>query len=52
MNKVFDIENDLRIQNKFWDSIAGFEIYNEIIDIFKKVGKIKIKKITKKLKNL
>lgn len=52
VNKVFDIENDLRIQNKFWDSIAGFEIYDEIIDIFEKVGKIKIKKITKKLKNL
>ena len=52
VKKVFDIKNDLRIQNEFWDSIAGFKIYDDIISVFEKVGKAKIKKIEQKFKDL
>ena len=52
VKKVFDIQNDVKIQNEFWDSIAGFEIFENLIKVFEKVGKSKIEKIEKKFKDL
>ena len=52
VKKVFDIQNDVKIQNEFWDSIAGFEIFENLIKVFEKVGKSKIKKIEQKFKDL
>jgi hypothetical protein len=42
-----DFNNDIKIQNDFWDTVAGFPIYDELVNVFEIVGK----KIRTKLEN-
>jgi hypothetical protein len=34
-----DFKNDVKIQNDFWDTVAGFPVYDEIVKVFEIVGK-------------
>ena len=45
-----DFKNDIKIQNDFWDLIAGFQIYDELVKIFEIVGKKTRNKLEKKIK--
>lgn len=50
--QVFDKDKDILIQEKFWDTIAGFEIYDDLIKTVQKVGNKNQKKMLKKISNL
>ena len=49
---IFDKDKDILIQDKFWNSIAGFDVYAHLIKIIKKVGKENQKKMNLKITNL
>ncbi len=34
-----DFKNDVKIQNDFWDTVAGFPVYDELVNVFEIVGK-------------
>jgi hypothetical protein len=34
-----DFINDIKVQNEFWDTVAGFQIYEDLVNVFKLVGK-------------
>jgi hypothetical protein len=50
--QIFDKDKDILIQEKFWDTIAGFEIYDDLIKTVQKVGNKNQKKMLKKISNL
>jgi len=45
----FDLSKEVLIGKEFWDFIGGENIYEEILKIFKSVGKRKGKEITRRL---
>ncbi len=50
--QIFDKEKDILIQEKFWNAIAGFDIYHDLIKTVQKVGNQNQKKISKMVSNL
>ena len=36
--QIFDKEKDILIQEKFWNAIAGFDVYDDLIKTVQKVG--------------
>ena len=50
--KIFDKSKDILIQEKFWDKIAGFEIYNQLIETIQKVGSENMEEVLKKIDKL
>ena len=50
--QIFDKDKDILIQEKFWDTIAGFKIYDDLIKTVQKVGDKNQKKMLKKISNL
>ena len=49
---IFDENNDILIQENFWNKISGFEVYDELIKIINKVGKKNVKAIKSKIEKL
>ncbi len=45
----FDLDKEVLIGREFWDFLGGEGTYDEILQIFKKVGERKGKEITKRL---
>ena len=45
-----DFKNDIKIQNEFWDTIAGFPVYDELVNIFEIVGKEIRSKLEERMK--
>ena len=41
---------DIKIQNEFWDTIAGFPVYDELVNIFEIVGKEIRSKLEERMK--
>jgi hypothetical protein len=50
--QIFDKDKDILIQEKFWDTIAGFKIYDDLIKTVQKVGDKNQKKMLEKISNL
>ena len=50
--QIFDKEKDILIQEKFWNAIAGFDVYDDLIKTVQKVGDQNQKKISKMVSNL
>ena len=50
--EIFDKDNDILIQEKFWAAIAGFDVYDDLIKIVQKVGKENQKKMLRKIKEI
>ena len=48
----FDYKKDLKIGKDFWNSIAGFDVYKHLIDIYKNIGNRNRKQIVEKFENL
>lgn len=50
--QIFDKNNDILVQESLWNSIAGFDVYNDLIKTVQKVGKQNQKKISSKIKKI
>ena len=50
--KIFDKSKDILIQEKFWDKIAGFKVYDQLIETIQRVGSENMEKILKKIDKL
>jgi hypothetical protein len=47
--QIFDKEKDILIQEKFWNAIAGFDVYDDLIRTVNKVGDQNQKKMLEKV---
>ena len=45
-----DFSNDIKIQNDFWDTVAGFPVYDGLVGVFEIVGKKIRNKLEEKMK--
>ena len=50
--EIFDKDRDILIQEKFWNTVAGVDIYDDLINIVKKVGEKNQPNIIKKINEL
>ncbi len=49
---IFDKKKDILIQENFWDKIAGFKVYDKLIETIQKVGEENMKKLSTKIDEL
>jgi len=38
MAGMLDLENELKVAHEFWDFLGGEGTYNDLLDIFERVG--------------
>jgi type II restriction enzyme len=50
--KIFDKSKDILVQDNFWDKIAGFKVYDKLIDTIQKVGSENMEDLLKKVDGL
>ena len=50
--KIFDKSRDILVQDKFWDKIAGFKVYDKLIQTIQKVGSENMEDLLKKVDGL
>ena len=50
--KIFDKSRDILVQDKFWDKIAGFKVYDKLIQTIQKVGTENMEDLLKKVDGL
>lgn len=50
--KIFDSSKDILVQDKFWDKIAGFKVYDKLIETIQKVGSENMEDLLKKIDDL
>jgi len=49
---IFDKKKDILVQDNFWDKIAGFKVYDKLIETIHKVGEENMKKLSAKVEEL